>query len=655
MSDENQTPQNPEPAAVTPPAPAAPIPPKPTAPARPLAKANLILNIVGVLLGLGSLVVILLQKVPCFLSMMSLSILMMALGIMMVTFQILSSRGLPLNWGRVVLRILVILGIVSFAAVVGFQTLDDIKKDRSVAYDIFPGALYFKSDACFETQLALGFNLEKEEAFGFTFGSEGLIGKISSESGAHNLMNVFRKANRVFSPREVLQAAQSENPIVFDSVITLVAKDTQDSISSGDLFTENGAVLQPHLYAWLHWRVNNIQEHTLEILKNYFASVNNTKLKPNLVFYREGKDWVLDLRGLGTVEDLPSDFAWIPANRVLLADGALKAANDELTSQWATKVTNWSGPNASQVALRTMLSNLYTNPPTASDVAEMNGEAVSAVRLTQPVSDTSTDSSRLVQLSLEGLESLQELDFTGTGVSKHAGLVIQGSESSLSVLRIRNEQINGIALVGLENLRDVDLSNLGMSYFDMDAESFKGKIRLGGNRLCSPEMQETLKKLSNVQGADQQNCKDRPMQWDTLLNRIYELSSEGDPDPDAKNLNLDSVEIPTGGVLWTEVSGIDWDYYGESNYRIFHPNAVEDGNNTLYYGQIPSLLGGKITGGMTRAQVEDALGTPYHSEDTHATWLTGDVCEEPYDGLEIGFDEQGVIQWVLYRGYYGDC
>lgn len=617
-------------------------------PARlPFARLSRVLAILALVLAPCLVVLISKEWLPCVLS-ADLAILLLALlAITATTFHVLSKRGQPLTWGTVLVRILLVLCALSYG--VGFAVVqyNNSKAGRSVAYSLFPGGLSYKAESCFETQLALGFDWDEEIKYGFNLYNH--ISNLKSAEGAHRLLELMRERHVRFDLSDVAQALRAESDVVLDSVLVLTPLEVANEIDEEYLQANEliGTHALPRLRAWMHWRVADLTAQSYKVLAEQFLALGADSLKVNLQFFREGEDWVLDLRPLGAIADLPEEFAWIPAHRVLLADGALKAANDELTAQWASKVSNWSGPNAELVALRGILQELYAPLPQVESIAQIENDQVVALRFTAPVSEPNLKERSGVSIYLGDLPHLRELSFNGTGVARNGGLIFYGQEG-LQVLRLRNENLQALSVNSNEQLQEIEASKIGLSSLYL-SEDFSGKANVAGNHLCATRVRERLEKIAGVVGMDQQDCAGRPSQWDSLFAEIessWEDSNTLDTNVASQKIDMKTPN-PVDAPLWTEAL-----YYNEETddvaKRIFYPGLVRDDNDIIFGEDFPPQQGGKLLAGMTLAEAVAALGTPYRESESFASWKTGEGCEGSWEGLRIGFNPGGKIRWVQF-------
>jgi len=619
----------------------------------PFARLSRVLAILALVLAPCLVVLISKEWLPCVLS-ADLAILLQALlAITATTFHVLSKRGQPLTWRTVLVRILLVLCALAYG--VGFSVVqyENSKAGRSVAYALFPGGLSYKAESCFETQLALGFDWDEEAKYGFNLYNH--LSFLKSAEGAHRLLELMRERHARFDLSDVAQALRAESDVVLDSILVLTPLEVANEIDEEYLQANEllGTHALPRLRAWMHWRVTDLTTQTYKVLAEQFLALGADSLKANLQFFREGEDWVLDLRPLGPIADLPEEFAWIPAHRVLLVDGALKAANDELTARWASKVANWSGPNAELVALRSLLQSLYVPMPQVESVAQIENDQVVAMRFTAPVSEPSLKERSGVSIYLGDLPNLRELSFTGTGIARNGGLIFYGQEG-LQVLRLRNEKIIALGVNATEQMQELEVSKIGLSSLYLP-EEFNGKAQVAGNRLCAPELRERLGKISGLTGLDQQDCAGRPGQWDSLLAQsaaAWESLSGLDASAEAQEV---AIQIPaaSGEPLWSEAM-----YYDEESdnvaQRLFFADRVEADGDTYFGADFPALQDGKLHAGMTQDEVVAVLGTPNRANATFASWKTGEGCdEEGWEGLGIAFNPDGKIRWVQYDPYDG--
>ena len=111
-----------------------------------------------------------------------------------------------------------------------------------------------------------------------------------------------------------------------------------------------------------------------------------------------------------------------------------------------------------------------------------------------------------------------------------------------------------------------------------------------------------------------------------------------------------TLPAPEGPLLWSEVAYMDDEVMEVTGYRLFYEGVVYEGGDAFYGSQFPPLLDGRLKPGMSRAEVLEALGEPMHGDEKIAGWYTEDVCEEePWDGLHIGFGDDGIVRWVRLR------
>lgn len=593
---------------------------------------------------------------PCFVSLHLAALLTLLVGIFALVFHVIGHRKVPLTWLTVAVRVLLILAVGVYTLVCFIDMRENGKNGRSLVYLLFPGPLHYKSESCIETQLLLPFSITDEKAYGFQFSN--YIDNITSDEGAARLISVARRDGYMFGTADIVAATMSGSEAMLDSVLRSVELSERFNLSQSDMDNMGLPTYRnyPRLLAWIQWGTVEIDQKAFEVLLEYFAKHKIQAPEVTKVYYQDGNDRVLDLTFFGAVADLPADFAWIPAHRILLAKGALQAANDQLTAMWASRVKDWAGPDPSQVALRELLTEIYGERlPDANSVATYENDSVVALQFTQPTTQT-VDSENIMSLGLWRFSQLRDVRFTGTGVARNGSLVLYANGNPIQEVVLRNEKINGLVLVDFPDIKDVDVSGLGLTGLWIEGDG-KPLVKVAGNRICAPEMRKQLEEMGTFEGLDQQNCAARPIEWDTLIalaDKQEEFLYNSDAEENPATLVME-IPKPAGNPLWSEVKYIDHEMMEITRYRRFYNDRVTEGADVLFGAQFPPLLGGKLIPGMTREQVGEALGLQYRGTGEMESWVTDSMCGESFDGLRIGFDENGVVRWIKMVVPEGEC
>ena len=593
---------------------------------------------------------------PCFLSLHLALVATLLVGLFALVFHVLGHRKVPLTWWTVATRVLLVLVVGVYALLCGIDVREQSKNGRSLVYLVFPGPLNYKNESCIETQLRLPFSTTDEKAYGFLFSN--YIDNIRSDEGAARLISAARKDGYMFGTVDIMAATMSESEAMLDSVLRSVDLSERFNLSQGDMDNMGLPTYRnyPRLLAWIQWGTVDIDQKVYEVLLEYFNKHKVQAPEVTKVYYKDGNDRVLDLTFLGAVPDLPADFAWIPAHRILLAKGALQAANDQLTAMWASRVKDWAGPNPAKVALRELLTEIYGERlPDANSVATYENDSVVALQFTQPTTQT-VDNENIQSVGLWRFSQLRDVRFTGTGIARNGSLVLYANGNPIQEVVLRNEKINGLVLADFSDLKDVDVSGLGLTGLWIEGDG-KPLVKVAGNRICAPDMRKQLEEMGTFEGLDQQNCTARPTEWDTLIaladkqeEFLYNSDAEGDP----ATVVMD-IPKPAGNPLWSEVKYIDHEMMETTRYRRFYADRVTEGPDAFFGAQFPPLLGGKLIPGMTREQVGGVLGLHYRGTGEMDSWVTDSMCGESFDGLRIGFDASGIIRWVKMVVPEGEC